>query len=200
MSDDYLRVDHWPHLTDSTRCDYPSSILCFCDLENIPINILKQRYNASCQKERRYTRRALAIIKLETILIVFRSSIRLFKAIREIQRLSLPITRERLSARFEFMTWFSFRSAHNYRRDTTRAIMVWSVIRKAFEGKEIDDSRSLQNWNWCVQFINHIKFMKAFAIKYRLRNATLLNTSASTRIYLNKSELYRKATSVQKQT
>ena len=94
MGGGYLRAGHCPHPTDSTGCDYPS-VLCFCDPENIPTSILKQGCSASCQEERCYTRSALAVTKLETLLVVFRSSIRLSKAIREIQRPSLPVyTRE----------------------------------------------------------------------------------------------------------
>lgn len=66
-------------------------ILCFCDLERISISILKQRCGALFEEDRRDIPIASAINELEAIIDLFRSSIRLSKAIQEIQRVFLAI-------------------------------------------------------------------------------------------------------------
>ena len=66
-------------------------ILCFCDPENIPISILKEGCGALDQEERSDILAASAINELGTVIDLFRSSVRLSKAIQEIQRLSLAV-------------------------------------------------------------------------------------------------------------
>ncbi|SLM33812.1 hypothetical protein LPUS_01024 [Lasallia pustulata] len=66
-------------------------ILCFCDPENIPISILKQGCGALNQEERSDIPVASAVSELRTVINLFQSSVRLSKAIQEIQRLSLAV-------------------------------------------------------------------------------------------------------------
>ena len=66
-------------------------ILCFCNSENISINILKQKCDALYQKEKNDILITSAINKLETIINLFRFLIHFFKVIQEIQRASFVI-------------------------------------------------------------------------------------------------------------
>lgn len=66
-------------------------VLYFCDPEHIPISILKEGYDALRQEDRRRTPPARAVDKLESAIDLFRSQIRLSKAVQEIQRLSLVV-------------------------------------------------------------------------------------------------------------
>ncbi|KAL8816312.1 MAG: hypothetical protein Q9191_008353, partial [Dirinaria sp. TL-2023a] len=66
-------------------------ILCFCDPENIPISILKQGCGALYQEEGSDIPMASAVNELEAVIDLFRSSVRLSKAIQEIQRASFAV-------------------------------------------------------------------------------------------------------------
>ena len=73
-------------------------ILCFCDFENISVNILKEKCDVLNQNERSDILVVSTINELETTIDQFRSSVRLFKAIQKIQRLYLTIC---ISKKFE---------------------------------------------------------------------------------------------------
>ena len=72
-------------------------ILCFCDPEGIPINILEDGCDALMQRGELET--AVATTGLETVVSLFRSSIRISKAIQEIQRISLAVCKPEGSER-----------------------------------------------------------------------------------------------------
>ena len=175
-------------------------ILSFCDPESIPISILKDECGALHEEGRRDIPRASAVNKLEAIIDLFRSSIRLSKAIQEIERQSLAaytpegseptirvhdlvqlLLRSKLIAIAEREQWLE---------------IVICIVCKAFDG--IDDPRSPQNWSRCSQFISHIEFMEAFAAQYGLQNATLLDACGWLAIYFEECGLYAKGASIHK--
>lgn len=64
-------------------------VLCFCDPENIPMSIFTQGCGALHQEDRHDIPPARPFDELKAIMDLFRSQIRLFKAIQEVQRLSI---------------------------------------------------------------------------------------------------------------
>ena len=133
--------------------------------------------------------------KLEAVTGLFRSPVRLSKAIEEVQRLSLAtcavnasertirihdlvhsILRSRLMTKAERWSWLE---------------AAIRVICKAFE--EVGDCRSPQNWNQCGQFISHIESLEAFVEQYSLMITEPLNANTSAAIYLDACGLYQKA-------
>ncbi|KAL8876041.1 MAG: hypothetical protein Q9192_008939, partial [Flavoplaca navasiana] len=66
-------------------------IFCFCDPENIPISILKQGCGALSEEGERVIPTESAANARRAVIDLFRSPIRLSKAIQEIQRLSLAV-------------------------------------------------------------------------------------------------------------
>jgi len=177
-------------------------ILCFCDPERIPIGILKQGCGALDQRERSDIPVASVVNEFETVIDLFRSSVRLSKAIQEIQRLSLAVyTLEgsERTVRIHDLVQLLLRSTLIAAAERQQWLeMVICIICKAFEG--IGDRRSPQNWSRCGQFISHIEFMEGFAAQYELCSATLLDASMWAAIYFDECGLYRKAASMHKQT
>ena len=177
-------------------------ILCFCDPENIPISILKEGCDALNQEEWSDVPAASAINELETVIDLFRSSVRLSKAIQEIQRLSLAVYTSEGSGRtvrIHDLVQLLLRSTLMAGAEREQWLeMVICIICKAFE--EVGDRRSPRNWSRCGLFISHIEFMKGFVARYGLQNATLLDASAWAAIYLDECGLYGKAASMHKQT
>lgn len=177
-------------------------ILSFCDPERIPISILKQGCGALYREERSDIHIASAVNELGAVIDLFRSSVRLSKAIQDIQRASFAVytlegservirihdlvqllLRSKLIAAAARERWFG---------------IVIRIVCKAFE--EIGDRRSPRNWSRCGQFVSHIEFMGGFAARYGLGNATLLDASTWAAIYFDQCGLYQKAAGVQKQT
>ncbi|KAL8907713.1 MAG: hypothetical protein Q9171_005754 [Xanthocarpia ochracea] len=177
-------------------------ILCFCDPESIPISVLKQGCSVLSQEDWRDTPTGPAVNEIEAVVGLFRSSIRLSKAIQEIQRLSLAVYTtegsERI-VRIHDLVQLLLRSKliAAVERDQWLEIVI-CVVCKAFE--EIGDPESPQNWGQCGQFVSHIEFMGGFAAQYGLHNATLLDASTHAAMYLNACGLYQKAASMHRQT
>lgn len=169
-------------------------IFCFCDPERIPISILEQGCRALSQEDRRNIPTAIA----EAVDGLFRSSIRLRKAIQEIQRLSLAVYTMKGSegiVRIHDLVQLLLRSklvATAERRQWLE--MVIYVVCTAF--KRIGDRRSPQNWSQCSQFVSHIEFMEGFAEQYGLHNTMLLDANMWAAIYLNECGLYEKAADI----
>ena len=177
-------------------------IVCFCDPENIPISILKQGCDVLSQEVKRDILTATAVNELEAVIGLFRSSVRLSKAIQEIQRLSLavytPEGSERI-IRIHDLVQLLLRSkliAAGERKLWLE--MTICIVCKAFE--KIGDRRSPQNWSRCSQLVSHIEFMEGFAEKYRLLNVILLDASIWVGIYFHECGLYQKAASMEKRT
>lgn len=154
-------------------------VLCFCDPEHIPISILKEGCGALRQEDRRRTPPARAVDKLESAIDLFRSQMRLSKAVQEIQRLSLVVHTVEGSdriVRIHDLVHLLLRS--KLIADDERGQWLETVIRiicKAFEG--VGDRRSPHNWSRCGQFISHIEFLEGFAERYGLENTELLDAS-----------------------
>jgi len=177
-------------------------ILCFCDPERIPVSILKQGCDALFQEDRRDIPIASAVNELEAVIGLFRSSIRLSKAIQEIQRVSLAVYTlegsERM-VRIHDLVQLLLRSKLVTAAEREQWLeMTIRIVCKAFEG--IGDRRSPRNWSRCGQFISHIEFMEGFAEQCGLRNATLLNASTWAAIYFDECGLYPKAANMHKRT
>ena len=177
-------------------------ILCFCDPESIPISVLKRGCGALSQEDRRDIPTAPAVNEIDAVIGLFRSSIRLSKAIQEIQRLSLAVYTmegsERI-VRIHDLVQLLLRSKLIAAAERKQWLeIVICVVCKAFEG--IGDRRFPQNWSQCGQFVSHIEFMEGFAAQYGLCNATLLDASTWAAIYLNECGLYQKAASMHRQT
>ncbi|KAL8858287.1 MAG: hypothetical protein Q9178_005150 [Gyalolechia marmorata] len=177
-------------------------ILCFCDPESIPISVLKRGCSALSQEDGRDIPTAPTVDEIEAVIGLFQSSIRLSKAIQEIQRPSLAVyTREGSERilRIHDLVQFLLRSKLIAAAEREQWLeIVICIVCKAFE--VIGDHTSPQNWSQCGQFISHIEFLEGFAAQYGLYNATLLNTSASAAIYLYNCGLYQKAATMHKQT
>ncbi|KAI4247881.1 MAG: hypothetical protein L6R42_009493 [Xanthoria sp. 1 TBL-2021] len=177
-------------------------ILCFCDPENIPISILKQGCGALSQEGERVIHTASAANARGAVIDLFRSPIRLSKAIQEIQRLSLAVyTLEgsEQTVRVHDLVQLLLRSKLIAAAEREQWLkMVICIVCKAFEA--IGDRRSPRNWSRCGQFISHIEFMGGFAAQYGLHNATLLDANTWAAIYFDECGLYRKAARMHKQT
>jgi len=170
-------------------------VLCFCDPENIPMSIFTQGCGALHQEDRRDIPPARPLDELKAVMDLFRSPIRLSKAIQEVQRLSLAAYMlegsERI-IRIHDLVQLLLRS--KLMADTERGQWLEAAIHVvcvAFD--QIDDRRSPRNWSRCGQFISHIESLEAFAEQYRLTNTELLDASLWATIYLEKCGLYRKA-------
>jgi len=177
-------------------------VFSFCDPENIPISILKQGCCALFQENKRDIPVASAVNELEATIGLFRSPIRLAKAIQEIQRLSLAVYTlegsERI-IRIHDLVQLLLRSKLISASEREQLLeMVICIVCKAFDG--IDDPRSPRNWRRCDQFISHIESMEGFAEQYGLLNATLLDASTWAAIYVNECGLYQKAAIMYKRT
>ena len=140
------------------------------------------------------------INEFETIIDLFRFSIRLSKTIQKIQRLFLTIY---ISKKFERtirihnLIQFLFRSTFMINAKRKQWLkMIICIICKIFE--KIDNRRFFRNWNRCDLFINYIEFMKNFVARYEFQNVTLLNANAWTTIYFDECEFYEKATNMHK--
>ncbi|KAL8735363.1 MAG: hypothetical protein Q9166_000908 [cf. Caloplaca sp. 2 TL-2023] len=170
-------------------------VLCFCDPENIPFNILKQGCDALYQEGERVIPTASAVNALRAVIDLFRSRIRLSKAIQEIQRLSLavyPLEGSERVIRIHDLVQLLLRSKLMTAAEREQWLeMVICIVCKAFKG--IGDRRSPRNWSQCGQFISHIEFMGGLAAQYGLYNATLLDANEWAAIYLGECGLYRKA-------
>ncbi|KAL8697122.1 MAG: hypothetical protein Q9201_007299 [Fulgogasparrea decipioides] len=177
-------------------------ILSFCDPENIPISILRQGCEALYQEDRRNISISSVVNELEAVISLFRSSIRLSKAVQEIKRLSLAVSTlegSELTVRIHDLVQLLIRLKLIAAAERERWLeMVICIVCKAFEG--IGDRRSPKNWNQCGQFISHIEFMGDFAAQYELHNATLLDASTWAAIYFDMCGLYPKAAILHKQT
>ena len=177
-------------------------IFSFCDPESIPISILKQGCGALDQKDMHNISTASAVNELKAVTGLLQSSIRLSKAIQEIQRLSLavyaPEGTER-TIRTHDLVQLLLRSKLIVAAEREQWLeLVICIVCKAFDG--IGDRRSPRNWSRCSQFISHIEFMGGFAAQYKLGNATLLDASTWVGIYFNECGLYGKAAGTLKQT
>ena len=177
-------------------------IFSFCDPENIPISILKQGCCDLYQESMRDVPVASAGNELEAIIELFRSSTRLAKAIREIQRQSLAVYTlegsERI-IRIHDLVQLLLRSKLIDAAEREQWLeMVICIVCKAFDG--IDDPDSPRNWGRCHQFISHIEFMEGFAAQYGLLNSTLLDASTRAATYVNACGLYQKAANMCKRT
>ena len=182
-------------------------VLCFCDPESIAISVLKRGCGALSPEDWRDLPTAPAVNDIEAVVGLFRSSIRLSKAIQEIQRLSLAVYTREGSERILLihdLVQLLLRSKLIAAGEQEQWLeIVICVVCKAC--KEIGDPRSPQNWSQCGQVVSHIEFMGAFAAQYGLRDyglrdTTLLDTSTWAAIYLNRCGLYQKAASMQVQT
>ncbi|KAL8875161.1 MAG: hypothetical protein Q9198_006438 [Flavoplaca austrocitrina] len=177
-------------------------IFCFCDPENIPISILKQGCGALSEEGERVIPTESAANARGAVMNLFRSPIRLSKAIQETQRLSLALyTLEgsERTVRVHDLVQLLLRSkliAIAERKQWLK--MVICIVCKAFE--RIGDRRSPRNWSRCSQFISHIEFMGTFAAQYGLYDATLLDANTWVGIYFEKCGLYWKAASMHQQT
>ncbi|KAL9035768.1 MAG: hypothetical protein Q9180_004677 [Flavoplaca navasiana] len=177
-------------------------ILCFCDPENIPISILKQGCAALSQEDERVIPKASAADARGAVIDLFRSPIRLSKAIQEIQRLSLAIyTLEgsERTVRVHDLVHLLLRSKLIAAAEREQWLkMVICIVCKAFEG--IGDRRSPRNWSRCGQFISHIEFMGTVAAQYGLHDDNLLDANTWAAIYFDECGLYWKAASMHQQT
>ena len=126
-------------------------VLCFCDPEHIPMSIFTQGCGA-LQREDRYHRSLIRPFdELEAVLDLFRSQVRVSKAIQEVQRLSLAAHTLEGSdriIRIHDLVHLLLRSKLMTDTERKRWLeIVIHVICKAFE--EIGDRRSPQNWSLC---------------------------------------------------
>jgi len=177
-------------------------VLCFCDPENIPISILKQGCCDLYQDNMRDVPVASAVNELKAIIDLFRSSIRLAKAIQEIQRLSLAVYTlegsERI-IRIHDLVQLLLQSKLIATAERKHWLeMVICIFSKASKG--IGDPESPRNWARWDQFISHIEFMEGFAAQYGLLNATLLDASTRAAAYVHACGLYEKAANMRKRT
>ncbi|KAL8874887.1 MAG: hypothetical protein Q9198_006681 [Flavoplaca austrocitrina] len=177
-------------------------IFCFCDPENIPISILKQGYGALSEGGERVMPTESAANARRAVIDLFRSPIRLSKAIQEIQRLSLAVYTvegSERTLRVHDLVQLLLRSKLIAAAEREQWLkMVICIVCKAFAG--IGDHRSPRNWSRCSQFVSHIEFMGAFAAQYGLHDDNLLDANTFAAIYLGECGLYRKAASMHKQT
>ncbi|KAL8914575.1 MAG: hypothetical protein Q9172_007051 [Xanthocarpia lactea] len=173
-------------------------ILCFCDPESIPISVLKQGFSALSQRDWRDIPTGPAVNGIEAVVGLFRSSIRLSKAIQEIQRLSLAVYTMEGSGRIlriHDLVQLLLRSKLIAAAEREQWLeIVICLVCTAFA--EIGDPRSPQNWGQCGQFVSHIEFMGGFAAQYGLYDTKLLQASTWAAIYLKKCGLYQKAASM----
>jgi len=145
---------------------------------------------------------ASAVNELKAIIDLFRSSIRLAKAIQEIQRLSLAVYTlegsERI-IRIHDLVQLLLQSKLIATAERKHWLeMVICIFSKAFKG--IGDLESPRNWARWDQFISHIEFMEGFAAQYGLLNATLLDASTRAAAYVHACGLYEKAANMRKRT
>ena len=173
-------------------------VFCFCNPESISIRIFTQRCGALIRDPERYELPAQTLDKLEAVKDLFRSEMRLSKAIQEVQRLSLatraPAGTER-TLRIHDLVHLILRS----RLMTAVERVSWleatiCVIFKAFE--QVDDPASPRNWNRCGQFVSHIESLDAFAEQYKVMDAELLSAKTSAASYFRACGLYQKATAL----
>ena len=159
------------------------------------MSIFTQGCGALHQEDRRDIPPARARNELEAVMDLFRSPIRLSKAIQAVQRLSLAACTlegsERI-IRIHDLVQLLLRS--KLMADAERGQWLEAAIRVvcvAFE--TIGDRRSPRNWSRCGQFVSHIESLEAFAEQHRLTNTGLLDASTWAAIYLDAYGLYRKA-------
>ncbi len=172
-------------------------VLCFCDPENIPMSIFTQGCGALNQEDRHNIPTARPLDELEAVMDLFRSPMRLSKAIQEVQRLSLAgctLEGSERILRIHDLVQLLLRS--KLMADTERGQWLEAAIRVvcvAFD--QIADRRSPRNWSRCNQFVSHIESLEAFAEQYRLTNTELLDASSWAAAYLDVCGLYWKAAS-----
>ncbi|KAK3166744.1 hypothetical protein OEA41_009869 [Lepraria neglecta] len=156
---------------------------------------LKRVRIALRQKSRHDTVNVQGNDKLKAVQDLFRSPLRLSKAIQEVQRLSLAAQALEGSdrvIRIHDLVHLLLRS--KLMADTERRQwlgIVICIVCKAFEA--IGDRRSPQNWSRCGRFISHIKSLEGFAEQQGLRDSELLDASTWAAVYLNECGLYEKA-------
>ena len=188
-------------------------VLCFCDPEGIPISILKQGCDALHPEDRCGLPKIRPVNKLETVKVqrvdkleaakdLFRSRMRLSKAIQEIQRLSLAaytLEESDRIIRIHDLVHLLLRS--KLMTETERGqwleIAIY-IVYKAFE--EIGDHGSPQNSSRCGRFISHIESLEGFAKQYGLEDTKLLEANTWAGLYLNDCGLYQKAAMLSKRT
>ena len=163
---------------------------------------LKQVYDGLRRKSRHDTIKMQRNDKLEAAQDLFRSPMRLSKAVQEVRRLSLAAqTLEgtdriirihdlvHLLLRSKLMTYAE--------RGQWLEIAIYFVC-KAFE--EIGDLKSPQNWSQCGRFTSHIESLEGFAEQYGLEDRELLDASTWAGVYLDACGLYEKAATLSERT
>lgn len=159
------------------------------------MSIFTQGCDALHQEDRHNIHPARPLDALEAVTDLFRSRIRLSKAIQEVQRLSLAAYTlegsERI-IRVHDLVQLLLRS--KLMTDTERGQWLEAAIRVVcLAFKKIGNRRSPRNWSRYGQFISHIESLEAFAEYYRLQDTGILDASTWATVYLNICGLYRKA-------
>ncbi|KAL9104796.1 MAG: hypothetical protein Q9163_000294 [Psora crenata] len=190
-------------------------VLCFCDPEGIPITIFQQGCDAlytEIYTENQYgspEARAVGLQnagktqgndKLEAVIDLFRSRIRLSKAIQAVQRLSLAAQTLEDSdriVRIHDLVHFLLRTMLMTDAERRQWLEIAiCIICKAFE--VIGDRRSPKNWSRCSRFISHIESLEGFAEQYRVKNTKLWDASTWAALHLEDCGLYEKAATLNK--
>ena len=170
-------------------------VLCFCDPEGISISIFTQGCEALHEEDRDRSLEAQTVDKLKAVEDLFQSCIRLFKAIQEVQRLSLAaytIADTERIIRIHDLVHHLLRSklmTITERRQWLEIAIY--VVCKAFE--DIGNRLSPQNWSRCGWFISHIESLEDFAEQYGIEDNEISDARIWAALYLDVCGLYEKA-------
>ncbi|KAL9024719.1 MAG: hypothetical protein Q9196_006309, partial [Gyalolechia fulgens] len=138
--------------------------------------------------------------KLQTVQDLFRSPLRLSKAIQEVQQLSLAAcTLEGTDRIIRIHDLVHLLLRSKLMTDTERGQWLENtiyVVCKAFEG--IGDRRSPANWSRCSRFVSHIESLEGFAEQNGLESHELLDAGLWAATYLHYSGLYENAATLNK--
>ena len=203
-------------------------LLCFCDSEDISIEMFRQECDILHSKNHSESFRARSVegfrysftrvrsalhrrIRRDTVNVrennkldaakdLFQSSVRLFKTIQKIQRLSLTTqTCEETDRiiRIHDLVHFLLRSKLMTDAEQKQWLkIIICIMCKVFE--KIDDRISSQSR--CDRFISHIESLREFAEQCELESTELLNASTWAAMYLNACELYKRAAVLSQRT
>lgn len=151
---------------------------------------------------RHHTAEAQGGDQLEAVRDLFRSPLRLSKAIQEVQRLSLAaqalentdriirihdlihlLLRSKLMTNTERRQWLEIAIS-----------MVWKAFR------ETCNPKLPETWSRCSRFLSHIESLEGFAEQYGLISGELLASSGFAALYLDECGLYEKAAMLYKRS
>lgn len=192
-------------------------ILCFCDPEGISISIFKQGGDALEQEDPYGSSNLIAIDgsaafggrhhtqggdQIEAVKALFRSHLRLSKAIQEVQRLSLAtqaLEDSHRIIRIHDLVQHILRSV--LMEDTERRQWLQICISIVCEAlMNTGDPTLPQNWSRCGRFISYIESLEGFALQYGFYNDALLVASELAALYLDGCGLYEKAAMLDKRS